>query len=153
MIQDRTAFDMPWLCLGSNHIEIFYFFWLTNIIERNLSYSVCVGDSTVEHSLRKFHVKHRLVRILCQIPILSQLPIIPHCDADLDLLVGTSDFDWFGKPEINKSTYNVHPTYIYSAKKFYLRTVQSMTRDLLYLFMPCTEKSANPISNWECSDN
>lgn len=147
MIQDRTAFDMPWLCLGSNHIEIFYFFWLTNIIERNLSYSVCVGDSTVKHSLRKFHVKHRLVRILCQIPILSQLPIIPHCDADLDLLVGTSDFDWFGKPEINKSTYNVDPTYIYSAKKFYLRTVQSMTRDLLYLFMPCTEKSTNPISN------
>lgn len=132
-----------------------FFFWarLTHISEGNLPYSVCVGDSTVKHSLRKFHVKHCLVRILSQIPILSQLPIIPHCDADLDLLVGTSDFDWFGKPEINKSTYNVDPTYIYSAKKFYLRTVQSMTRDLLYLFMPCTEKSTNPISNWECSAN
>lgn len=98
---------MPWLCLGHYRIETIFFFWprLTNISERNLPYSVCVGDSTVKHSLWKFHVKHRLVRILSQIPILSQLPIIPHCDADLNLLVGTSDFDWFGKPEINKSTY------------------------------------------------
>lgn len=97
---------MPWLCLGNYSIEtIFVLARLTNISERNLPYSVCVGDSTVQHSLWKFHVKHRLVRILSQIPILSQLPIIPHCDADLDLLVGTSDFNWFSKPKINKSTY------------------------------------------------
>lgn len=63
-----------------------------------LPYSVCVGDSAVQHSLWKFHVKHCLVRVL------SQLPVIPHCDADLNLLVGTSDFYWFGKSDINSST-------------------------------------------------